>query len=64
MRRRFLMVVFAIGAIGGYASGFHHLRGCMMQRRAVYEAHVARVCVDAAAAKPATEVPGPRGPGP
>ena len=28
MRRRIIMALFAVGAVGGFASGFHHLRAC------------------------------------
>lgn len=28
MRRRIIMALLAVGAIGGFASGFHHLRAC------------------------------------
>jgi hypothetical protein len=62
MRRRILMVLFALGAIGGYASGFHHLRACHAQRRAAFEQHVARVCVDAARGEPGRPADAPRPP--
>lgn len=47
MRRPTLILVLALGALGGYASGFaslahHH------DRRAAFEQHVAQVCVEAA----------------
>ena len=63
MRRRILMVLFALGAIGGYASGCHQLRACHMQRRSAFEAHVARVCVDAARGEPGKPAEAPPGPG-
>jgi hypothetical protein len=50
MRRRILMVLLAIGAVGGYASGFAHMHRCSQERRAAFERHVAAVCVDAAKA--------------
>jgi hypothetical protein len=63
MRRRILMVLFALGAIGGYASGFCHMGACARDRRAAWEAHVARVCVDAARGEAGRPADVPRGPG-
>lgn len=48
MRRRMLMVLLAIGTVGGYASGFAHMHACHRARTAAFEHHVAEVCVDAA----------------
>ena len=48
MRRKALIVLLALGTIGGYASGFMSMKGCQNQRRAAFEEHVAKVCVDAA----------------
>lgn len=48
MRRKALIVLLALGTLGGYASGFASLRACHNQRRESFEQHVARVCVDAA----------------
>jgi hypothetical protein len=48
MRRRILMVVLALGTIGGYASGFAHMHACQRGREAAFERHVADVCVTAA----------------
>ena len=48
MRRKALIVLLALGTIGGYASGFASMRWCHNQRRASFEQHVAKVCVDAA----------------
>ena len=48
MRRSIVMVVLGLGVIGGYASGFAHMRHCSRDRRAAFEQHVAKVCVDAA----------------
>ena len=51
MRRKALIVLLALGTVGGYASGFasmRHWRECQMNRRASFEEHVAKVCVDAA----------------
>ncbi len=48
MRRKALIVLLALGTIGGYASGFASMRSCHNHRRAAFEHHVAKVCVDAA----------------
>jgi len=48
MKRRMLMVLLAIGTVGGYASGFAHMHACHRARTAAFEHHVAEVCVDAA----------------
>ena len=48
MRRKALIVLLALGTVGGYASGFASMRWCHQQRRASFEQHVAQVCVDAA----------------
>jgi hypothetical protein len=50
MRRRILIVVLALGALGGYASGFASLAKCRHARRAAFERRVAEVCVEAARA--------------
>ncbi len=48
MRRKALMFVLAVGAIGGFASGLFgcHYRG--QERRQAFEDHVADVCTRAA----------------
>ena len=51
MRRKILIAVLALGTLGGYASGFAHMRCNARARRAAFEAHVATVCVDAANGK-------------
>jgi hypothetical protein len=48
MRRRILIVLLALGTIGGYGAGIASLRCHGRWRRAAFEQHVARVCVDAA----------------
>ena len=48
MKRRIVMAVLALGAIGGYAMGFCSLHRHHHDRRAAFERHVASVCVDAA----------------
>jgi hypothetical protein len=47
MKRRALLFLLALGTIGGYAAG---LASCSAHgaRRAAFERHVARVCLDAA----------------
>ncbi len=44
MRRRALIVLLALGTVGGFASGFAHAH----HRRAGFERHVADVCAQAA----------------
>lgn len=48
MRRKALIVLLALGTVGGYAAGFASMRSCHNHRRAAFEQHVAKVCVDAA----------------
>lgn len=49
MRRFFLVPLFALGAVIGFGSEFHHHGACRWQdRQAEYERHVADVCVNAA----------------
>lgn len=48
MRRRILMVLLAIGTVGGYAAGFARAHACHRAQTAAFERHVAEVCVDAA----------------
>ncbi|MEZ4395017.1 MAG: hypothetical protein R3A48_28400 [Polyangiales bacterium] len=50
MRYRLRIALLAFGTVAGFASGFaslacHHHRA---ERRAAFERHVARVCIDAA----------------
>ena len=48
MKRRILIALLALGAIGGYAAGFASV-GCRAHdRHARFEQHVAKICVDAA----------------
>jgi hypothetical protein len=54
MRRKALIVLLALGTIGGYAAGFASMRNCKNHRRDAFEQHVARVCVDAARQSDAT----------
>ncbi len=48
MRRRMMMALLAIGAVGGYAAGFAHMHACHRAQTSAFERHVAEVCVDAA----------------
>lgn len=48
LKRGLLIGLFSIGTIGGFASGFHHMRGHCQSRREKFENHVADVCVRAA----------------
>ncbi|MBI2395706.1 MAG: hypothetical protein HYV09_39435 [Deltaproteobacteria bacterium] len=51
MRRKLLVVLLALGTVGGYAAGFHSMKRCHQDRRASFEQHVARVCAEAARAE-------------
>jgi len=48
MKRTILIVLFALGTVGGYATGFASLRHCQRAHRGAFERHVAKVCADAA----------------
>jgi hypothetical protein len=52
MKRRILMVVLALGAVGGYASGFAHMHRCHASREAAFERHMADVCLASAKGAP------------
>jgi hypothetical protein len=62
MRRPFLILLLALGAILGFGSGIHQLRWHSWARRAAFERHVAEICVDAARTGQTPPPPG-RGPG-
>lgn len=48
MKRKIVIVLLALGTIGGFAAGFAHL-GCRMHgRHEAFERHVAQLCADAA----------------
>jgi hypothetical protein len=47
-RRKILIGVLALGALGGFASGVFSFARCRAHSRAAFERHVAKVCVDAA----------------
>ncbi len=49
-RRRLAIVLLTLGTIGGYASGIASLHRCR-SHRAAWEAHVAKLCTDAAQGK-------------
>ena len=48
MRRRLLIALLALGTVGGYGMGFASMRCRAHSRRAAFEQHVAKLCVDAA----------------
>ena len=48
MKRRLLIVLLTLGTIGGFGSGIASMRCHGQARRAAFERHVAKVCVDAA----------------
>jgi hypothetical protein len=48
MKRRLLIVLLTLGTIGGFGSGIASVRWHGHARRAAFERHVAKVCVDAA----------------
>ena len=48
MKRRILIVLLTLGTIGGFGSGIATMRCHGNARRAAFERHVAKVCVDAA----------------
>jgi hypothetical protein len=52
MKRRILMALLALGAVGGYASGFAHMHRCSHNREAAFERHVADVCLASAKGTP------------
>ena len=45
MARRILIVLFSLGAVGGFWSVFHHR---YPDRREAFERHIADLCTDAA----------------
>jgi hypothetical protein len=51
-KRAFLIVLFGLGTVGGFAHGFaslgHCANSCRSARRASFEDHVAEVCTRAA----------------
>ncbi|MBO6937476.1 MAG: hypothetical protein JJ863_21060 [Deltaproteobacteria bacterium] len=50
MKRRLLIVLFGFGTIAGFGSAGAHWSRHHHRHRQAFEAHVARVCVDAARA--------------
>ena len=46
--RRIAIVLLALGTVGGFGLGFASMRCHGRERRAAFEEHVAKVCVDAA----------------
>jgi hypothetical protein len=64
MKRRILIAVLALGTVGGFGMGFASMRCNARHRRAAFEQHVAKVCVDAARGEQARAHRGGRGWGP
>ena len=58
MRRKGLILVLALGAVAGFASGLYGCHYHGVERRQAFEDHVADVCVRAAER---TRVRGPQG---
>jgi len=53
MKRKIMIALLALGALGGFAAGFAHL-GCRAhERHDAFERRVAQICVDAARNAPA-----------
>ncbi len=48
MKRRILIAVLTLGALGGYSAEFAGMRCRAHARQAAFERHVAKVCTDAA----------------
>lgn len=60
MKRKLLIVLFGAGTVAGFGSAGAHVARHHDHRRQAFEAHVARVCVDAArAASEARPAPPP-----
>ena len=51
MGRNIIIALLALGTIGGYASGFCHVRATHGHEREAFERHVADVCLEAAAGR-------------
>lgn len=60
MRRRLLIVLLALGTVGGYSSGIASLRYRKHCRRAWSEAHAARTCPPCSTHAEALPPSGPR----
>jgi hypothetical protein len=61
IRRKLTIAILALGTLGGFASGFASMGACGRARRASFEEHVARLCVDAARTPPPAGEPATRG---
>jgi hypothetical protein len=48
MKRRLLIVLLALGTVGGYGMGFAQMRCHARARHHGFERHVAKICADAA----------------
>jgi hypothetical protein len=67
MRHRILIALFALGTIGGFASGFHSLRHRGECRRSWMEERASRTCTPCptsaeAPSAPSTQAPPPAEP--
>jgi hypothetical protein len=60
MRRRILVVLFALGTIGGFGSGFASLRNRSQCRRAWMEERAPQACAPCPASAEAPTPSGPR----
>jgi hypothetical protein len=50
MKRRLLILLLALGTVGGYSAGFAQMRCHARARQGGFERHVARICAEAARA--------------
>lgn len=48
IKRFFLIGLFGLGTIGGFAHGFAHMGHCHAARRDAFETHVADLCTESA----------------
>jgi hypothetical protein len=62
MRRRILVVLLALGTVGGYASGFSSLRHHAQCHRAWMEERAAQTCTPCPGSAEAPQAPTPAGP--
>ncbi len=60
IRREITILLLALGTLGGYGAGFASMGACGRARRASFEEHVARLCVDAARTPPPAGQHAPR----
>ena len=62
MRRGFLIALLSFGTVAGYGSALCHGSCHARSRRAMYEDHIASVCVNAARRAQAEDRPAARAP--